>query len=115
MALETFTSLPPNYGAKAKREFRVLRADFGDGYSQRAPDGLNSKKETWSLKWDYLDLTEYNTINNFLTARKGTEAFLWTPPYQTVARKFICSSFEASIPAYNLYEITAEFEEVYDL
>ena len=43
MALDTFSPpIEPTVSSTKEISYNVLRADFGDGYSQRAADGLNN-------------------------------------------------------------------------
>lgn len=81
MPYQTFPNIAPdNKTSSNTKQVAVVRTQFGDGYSQRAADGINSLRETWKLSWANLTNTEEQTINAFLTARKGVEAFLWKSP-----------------------------------
>lgn len=105
----------PSLATGKKVDTRILIADFGDGYSQRASDGINTLKDTWSVEWNCLDSTSYNEINSFLEARAGWESFEWTPPGESVEKKFICKQWGVSHPGNSKYVISATFNEVYDL
>ena len=39
----------PQGGAEPQVSHRALKAQFGDGYTQRAGDGINTRKEVWPL------------------------------------------------------------------
>ena len=41
-----------NYPAKLSREPKVQNINFGDGYSQRTPLGLNSSLQNWDVQAD---------------------------------------------------------------
>ena len=97
-------------------EARTRRADFGDGYSQRSADGLNSIKRSVSLNWTLLETSEADTIIAFFEARGGHEAFLWTPPQETTQRKWVAASWtRESATAPNRASLSVTFEEVFDL
>lgn len=71
---------PPNRDPVKKVTPRLLQAQFGDGYSQRIPDGINSMIRTWSLSFNNRDSTEIDSIESFLRATKGSLSFDWTDP-----------------------------------
>lgn len=110
MAAFTYT---PDFGASASKEPRVRRAAFGDGYEQRQVFGLNTQPEVWSLRFANRDKTEADAIMAFLAARGGAESFDWTPPDEAESRRFVCRSWSRSIDRFNLYTVTATFEEVF--
>lgn len=58
---------------------RTLIAQFGDGYVQRAGDGLNTKSAEWPL--EFVGPVEFiEEISDFLDSHAGSKAFHWTPP-----------------------------------
>lgn len=78
--MEIFTWITPD--CILKRKPRVLSAQFGDGYGQDSPDGLNANLQTWELTFEDIYKHDGIAIDEFLTARKGAEAFEWTTPLQ---------------------------------
>ncbi len=106
---------PPSYGSSTDKQFRILENNFGDGYTQRAGDGLNNGKSTWSLTWENADASVVETFKAFLDARKGYESFTWTPPNEIVALKWICRTYSATPVATGISNFTATFEQVFDL
>ena len=48
MAVEIF-NWSPRINPQGRTKFRVLSAQFGDGYGQTAADGINNKVATWPL------------------------------------------------------------------
>ena len=87
----------------------VRNAQFGDGYSQRVKDGINSTRRTWTVNFA-LPKASMNAIDAFLRARAGTEAFTWTPPYGGVGQ-WTCEGWRKA-PAGNLeYTLSATFKE----
>ena len=55
----------------------VLTAKFGDGYEQRALDGINTKQEVFTLSFNNRVYTEINLIAAFLD-NKATKNFSMT-------------------------------------
>ncbi len=117
MAVPDFpiNALGPTYGSKPQKEHRVLSASFGDGYSQRVLDGLNTVIESWDMNWEVLTLSEKDVIVNFLDSMAGYKAFGYTMPGETVRKKWICKKYSATPLARGIYSLTATFERVYDL
>ena len=116
MTLTTFPAIDPSFGSSPKIKMRVLEAQFGDGYTQRAGDGLNVTQSEWNVVFNDLIDTEAETIRAFLEARAGVEAFYWTPPGEAVARKWTASSYAGPTPtAFDSNTIQANFREEYDL
>ncbi|WP_137653356.1 phage tail protein, partial [Escherichia albertii] len=58
----------------------VRKVRFGDGYSQRAPAGLNADLKTYSV-----------------TLSGGWKAFLWTPPYEWRQIKVTCAKWSSRV------------------
>jgi phage-related protein len=76
----------PDYGAQADVTPTVVTAQFGDGYSQDIPLGINSMPQTWTLVFNRLP-DEADGIFNFLMNQGGYLRFWWTPPRQELAIK----------------------------
>lgn len=110
----TLPSITPTRATGKTTQTRNLVADLGDGYTQRAGDGINTIKEMWSVEWSALDTTTANTLISFFEAREGYINFLWTPFRQSSPRKFICKSWSESFSGNSLTNVSAEFEEVFD-
>ena len=77
---ETFPAISIGMRSKRKTGYRVNVADFGDGYAQAVPDGLNTRMESWDLSFDDYPVSDITTITSFLDARGGYQSFYWTPP-----------------------------------
>lgn len=114
MALLTFTpARQPSLGTAVSRTPKVNDAKFGEGYSQRSPDGLNADLQTWDLTWNGLLDSEADEIEDFFAARKGAEAFNWTPPGKSTSIKVICPQWKRTQGAQD--SMTAQFKQVADL
>lgn len=58
-------------------EFKLKKADFGDGYSQVTRDGLNHIRRVVSLRWDVLTEAQADTIENWILGKGGDTPFLY--------------------------------------
>jgi len=93
---------------------RIIENTFGDGYSQRVPDGINTiiNKATVELTGDYSDIATYDS---YFSGLQGADNFTWTPPGESSTSKWICKTWSIITLSNNTYSLTAEFERVYDL
>ena len=98
MALTTFNpSVRPSPGTSFKPQVKVLEAEFGDGYSQPTPDGINNIRQKVDLTWDALTETQMNQINNFFTNRKGSQAFYFRPAGYSTPLKWTCKEWSRTL------------------
>lgn len=83
-------------GASGQTEFGVLSAPMGDGYVQRAADGINARKDQWDLaaRGLWLDVDpggcpfagqDVKGIVAFIDRHEGYKSFQWTAPDGTDA------------------------------
>ena len=114
--MPTFTEpKEPTYSMSKTTGTRVIEAEFGDGYSQRAGDGLNAVFVKAELEWAGLTTAEADTVETFFQDRGGYEAFDYTLPRESTARKFICRDWRRQAVGPGHDTITTNFEEVFDL
>lgn len=111
MAIFTWT---PEFGATEEKKPRVRTVSFGDGYEQRARDGINTNPSKWTLQFNMRDNDETAAISAFLNERGGSEAFDWTPPYEVTAIRVVCRTWTKALVKFNLNNISATFEQVYE-
>lgn len=83
--LDIFTWLP-QYGAQGSVTPSVLTAQYGDGYSQDVPIGVNSTPQVWTLTFNN-DPDTGDAIFQFIQNKGGVQRFWWTPPRQSLAVK----------------------------
>jgi len=108
--------------ASYELEPKIIKAQFGDGYAQRRPAGINTQACIWSLSMKNIDVTTAGDVVTFLSNRNGVEVFNWTPPRQIVdppvVQDVICPSWNF---AYGqmiadgslLYNLQFRFEQVF--
>jgi phage-related protein len=108
MALATFT-WSPQIKPTGDNTFRVRTAQFGDGYSQVAGDGINTETQSWDLS--FTGDTDYiSPIVAFLRAQAGTSSFIWTPPLG-VPGLYRCAEFKPTPLGGGNYTLTATFTQ----
>ncbi len=88
----------------------VRKVRFGDGYSQRAPAGLNADLKTYSVTLS-VPRWEATALESFLAEHGGWKSFLWTPPYEWRQIKVTCAKWSSRVSMLRV-EFSAEFEQV---
>lgn len=116
MALDTFTptSQPTVDATQRTVNRRVNAAQFGDGYSQRSMDGLNTSPRAFTAAWAALVSTEADTYEAFFDAH-GVTPFLWTPPLETVQRKWLAGTSMQAYVSADVVSFSCPLTEVFDL
>ncbi|WP_153135179.1 phage tail protein [Paraburkholderia agricolaris] len=112
MTTQTFTWVPTVAGSSGDAMLLVRKAQFGDGYAQRAPDGLNNRSSSYNLTF-IGDATKISAIMAFLDARAGGEAFYWTPLLRPQSL-FTCEKYSEPTKDGNVYTMTAQFDQTFD-
>lgn len=95
--------------------YRTLSSKFGDGYAQRAPDGINSKVDVWDLKWSPLNLTDRNTVVTILDLVGGWDYINWLPPGESVSKKFVINGGYSESYVSSYYNISVKLEQVFNV
>ena len=113
--MATFPSIDPDFGATKSSRPKVRNVQFGDGFSQRLRYGLNQDAKQWDLTWQNISETDSDTIEAFLEARGGAESFDWSPPDETETYKWICQQWSKQMTSAGLNELTATFQQVFEL
>lgn len=115
MALSWPTSPPPDQTSQLEVKPRWKSCQFGDGYKQTAPDGINFIDERWSLTYSNLTSTTRTTIVNAIQTAMSTDYISWTPVGETVAKKWRLSEdgyTQISLSG-DLYSVTVVLERIY--
>lgn len=111
MALETFAPpIGPSPGTAHKPQIKIREAEFGDGYSQPTPDGINHIRRTVSLKWDGLTYAQMKAINDFFVQQKGTIPFYYKPFGEEAPVKWTCQEWTRNTDD-GVWKVTAALVE----
>lgn len=108
--MSSFTWVP-DYQASVDHSPTISQSSFGDGYSQRASNGINADLKKWNLVFSNKDLSEGNDIDDFLKTHKAVTEFDWLDP-DGDNKKYICKSWRKSYPQFGVVTINCTFEEV---
>lgn len=108
MTTPTFT-WSPRVDPTGTAKLRVRRAQFGDGYEQRAADGINNKSQSWPLS--FVGGSAYiQPIANFLDSQAGYQSFYWTPPLGSQGF-YRCETYSVRRLEGDNYELACTFEQ----
>ncbi len=91
-------------------EPKIKQVVFGDGYQQRAPDGINHALRRYSATFKE-DAEVIRAIDDFLFDRGAVEAFLFVPFGEWQERVVLCKSWRVVENGLK-GELSAVFEEV---
>lgn len=108
-----FTFTPSKNVSKTVKT-RTREANFGDGYSQRVPDGINNILREWRLTFENRSIDTANQIIGFLESKNGSESFSWTPPNSPVTYKVVCMEWSELDTSHISKTINATFKQVFD-
>lgn len=109
MAIQTF-NYRVDMGPTKNTAFAVKRSQFGDGYAQVTPSGINNVRADWAgNKTGDLE-TVIAPIAAFLDAHAGAIPFLWTDPLGNT-RQYTCAGYSTSQRKGNMWQISLQFEQ----
>lgn len=99
-------------GTTLDEEPRLREASFGDGYVQRAPDGINNRPQKWELSFDDVDDVEADSMIAFLRTHNGVTPFNYWPMWASAAIKVVCKRWRRTLGSkLRTSTITATFEQ----
>jgi phage-related protein len=110
MTTETFT-WSPKVETTGTVKFRVLSAQFGDGYKQTVADGINHRSGSWPLSFTGHALL-IAPVKAFLDRQAGYKSFYWTPPLE-VQGLYKASEYQYTPHGGGNYTLTVTFEETF--
>lgn len=114
MSLPIFNpSVPASPGTRNRPAVKVLKAEFGDGYTQEAGDGLNNVQAVLSLQWQVLTPDQAQELEDFFKGLGGYRRFLYREQPDRPLRKFVCSDWNRTYDTPQSFRAT--FEERFDL
>ncbi|TDB57247.1 phage tail protein [Photorhabdus khanii] len=108
--IETF-NWNPRTSASSDVNFRIRKAQFGDGYTQVAGDGINPRSQKWELS--FVGNEAYiRAIMDFLDRHGGYKSFQWTPSLAN-AGLYRCDAYKQIALGGGNYSLSASFAQAY--
>nr|WP_113865017.1 phage tail protein [Brenneria salicis]NMN90982.1 phage-related protein [Brenneria salicis ATCC 15712 = DSM 30166]RBP66474.1 phage-related protein [Brenneria salicis ATCC 15712 = DSM 30166]RLM32067.1 phage tail protein [Brenneria salicis ATCC 15712 = DSM 30166] len=114
--METFTFCP-RVNPEGEFTQRTRAVQFGDGYTQRSGDGINSESQSWPLTF-VGDNTFIQEIMAFLRRHNGYTAFQWVSPLSELGLYCCPDGFNVTALGKNsrgvqMFQLTATFITAY--
>jgi phage-related protein len=101
-------------GSQKKVTYRVLKAQFGNGYEQTAPDGLNYSVESWDVKYENITLADRTTLIAMLESVGSFNTISWTPPNGTAKLyKMTQDGYTESQQSANVFSVSFSLYQVF--
>lgn len=111
MPIALLSKFKPRITSTVAYSQRVRRVQFGDGYMERSPDGINTASEKWQLVFFCETDADARELVAFLNAR-STDAVIWTPTGESAAKLYLVSAVQRKFVAGTLAgEVTCTFEQ----
>ena len=115
MAIPTFTPpIGPSPGTSHKPAVNLWEAEFGDGYSQPTPKGLNHIRRSVSVAWKALTYEQMREIVGFFEHMGGNRPFYFQPYGEPCARKWTCKDWTSTADN-GVWVVTATLVESFTL
>ena len=82
----------PDPGLARSDEWRLKVAQFGDGYSQRALDGINALQQSWQVAFETREAEIINDMVAYLVAQKA-KSFDFLEPQTGILYSVFCDAW----------------------
>lgn len=107
----------PSYSSSTDLIQRKVQVQFGDGYSQRMKDGINSSSLNFNLVFDSRSDDEARSILHFVEQKGGVEPFIYNHPtiFNKTGLKYIAIDPKLSTSSYNINNVTLTLQRVFDI
>jgi phage-related protein len=108
-------TLDLSYGTDMQQDYRVSRVDFGDGYSQRARKGLNTKPQKWRLNWSRISDADAETLRLFFEDLAGVGLIEWTPYNQSTPLLWTANGWSGKPVGFLIHDCSIVLSQEFDL
>lgn len=106
---ETLTHIPV-LASLRRQAPRMKRLSFGNSYTQKYGDGLNTNPQSWDVEFDEDDTGKQSLEALFVAS--FTTYFIWTPPETGSSEShYECLDWTVGFLGAGNYKITATFIE----
>lgn len=113
VGFENKISLSTSYTQEARNRL----VEFGDGYIQRTPLGINNLVRRITISWENLTTTERNTLLNTLDYCHGTGDAVYIPGSELFSYEgqYYVETLDVQLADNERVTVTASLREVFDL
>lgn len=116
----TLGTVTPDRTMTRQTKPQLLMATFGDGYEQRAVDGINHFKETYSVSFKNRGKEEIDDIVQYFESTNGVSRFNFTIPDTNSTSdnkttvKVVFVEYSINYEYDDFYTLTAKLRRVYE-
>lgn len=99
MTMTTYLTVPipkdcrVGFGSQVQSKARVLTNTFGNGYTQRAGDGINNVDRKYSVSLANLTIVESKALDDFFVGLGGYRQFLYQRPGLGYPEHWVCEEW----------------------
>jgi len=106
----------PNYSTTVDLTPRKLEMSYGDGYSQRQRDGMNTNPLAFTLAFNGRSDAETAAILHFVEQKGGVDSFVYNPStiFNKTGLKYIASDAKLTYTSYNNNDLTVTLKRVFE-
>ena len=116
MTLPTFAPpVNPSPGLSSTPELKLVKSEFGDGYTLASPQGLNHIRQVVEATWDVLDRPERDQIIAFFNERAGYQPFYWRTQHADAPLKWTVETWSDTVISGDFHRVTATFRQSFSL
>ncbi|MES1927551.1 phage tail protein [Salinisphaera sp. T31B1] len=90
--------IPIDFGPGYQPSANVDEAQFGDGYEQTRPAGINWLRDNYTINYSLLTRAEFERLDAFIREHLSGKPFFWQPPWDSVERQWRCRSWSGQRP-----------------
>lgn len=101
--------------SQGETEYRILEVQYGNGYSQRALDGLNASMSSWNVSWENIPFAQFQALVAAFDAAYGIDYFTWQAPGDATTKKWIVQKWSRAAASGNYYSVSATLKQVFDI
>lgn len=121
IGLANGTNIVPDKSLQRKITPQLIKISFGDGYEQRAVNGINNLKEEYTLSFNRRSKKEIDAIIATFNFYAGVTKFDYTIPSTDsggvsgeTTIKVVCDTYSQIYEYDEFYSCTATFRRVYE-
>jgi phage-related protein len=90
---------------------------YKEGFQQVIPHGINTARDTWTINWAGLTLSEKQSLETTFDTKGSWGIYSYTPCYENNIKNYRMEkdSYSLQIKSNSEFNISAKFTQVFDL
>lgn len=95
----------------SERQYPVIKSKYGNGYSERARDGLTPIMDTHTVNYENLTVSDYTSALAAFDASYGVSPFSWQAYGDTTTKHWIVTKISRTVQSGGVYSISVSLEQ----